>query len=85
MYYKVYVLYSYKHQKTYLGFTSNLRNRLIHHNQKGVKGWSIRYRPWTLVHLELFSTKSEAMSRERYLKSGIGRKFLYQTILPLYL
>jgi len=84
MEHKVYVLYSKTHDRLYIGYTSHLYNRLMHHNQKGVKGWTIKYRPWVLIHLELFYTKSEALSRERSLKSGKGREFLRHQILPLY-
>ena len=72
----VYVLYSYKFGKIYIGFTSNLEERLKSHNDLGVKGWTIKFRPWTLIYQELHATKSEAMKREKQLKSAAGREFV---------
>ena len=63
--YKVYVLYSTKYQKIYIGYTSNLEDRLLSHNTLAKKGWTLKFRPWLLVHTECFDTKPEAMSRER--------------------
>ncbi|WP_325635244.1 GIY-YIG nuclease family protein, partial [Parapedobacter sp.] len=42
----VYVLHSGKHDKIYIGFTSNLEQRLKSHNELGKKGWTIKFRPW---------------------------------------
>ena len=43
--YVVYILYSAKYNKIYIGYTSNLRARLVSHNELGKKGWTIKYRP----------------------------------------
>ena len=80
----VYVLYSPEYQKIYIGFTSNLGARLIHHNEKGIKGWTIKYRPWNLIYKEEFESKSGAMNREKELKSGKGRKFIWTLIKQNY-
>lgn len=45
-----YVLYSKKHEKIYIGYTSNLIGRFKSHNELGTKGYTIRYRPWIVVH-----------------------------------
>jgi putative endonuclease len=68
----VYILHSSKYDKTYVGYTGNLEQRLKHHNELGNKGWTIKYRPWELVYKEEFEEKSEAMKRERWFKSGVG-------------
>jgi putative endonuclease len=44
------------------------------------KGYTTKYRPWILVYSEVFPTKSEAIKRERELKTGKGRA-LIQSIL----
>jgi len=80
MYY-VYVLYSSTHNKIYIGFTSDLETRLKSHNELATKGWTIKFRPWVLVYSEIFSTKPEAMKREKELKSAKGRAFIRTTIL----
>ena len=72
----VYVLYSPKYDKIYIGVTSNIQQRMISHNQLGKKGWTIRYRPWQIVHTELFQNKQQALKREKELKSAKGRAFV---------
>ena len=76
----VYILFSPSHNKIYIGYTSDLESRLLSHNQLALKGYTIRYRPWVLIHTEVFNTKLEAMKRERELKSGGGRKFIWELI-----
>ena len=76
-----YVLYSEKYDKIYIGFTSDLDQRLLSHNQLATKGWTIKFRPWKLIHKEEFETKSEAMKREKQLKSSRGRAFI-RTKIP---
>ena len=80
--YTVYVLYSEKFNKIYVGFTSDLENRLLSHNVLAKKGWTIRYRPWELIHAENFESKKQAMAREKQLKGGQGRKFIWEQIVP---
>jgi len=77
--YVVYVLYSKKNQKRYVGFTSNLIARFYSHNKLSKKGWTKRYRPWEVVYLEFYENKKEAMKRERNLKSGKGRSWMNAT------
>jgi putative endonuclease len=76
----VYVLYSSTHHKTYTGFSSDVDNRLLSHNEKATKGYTIKYRPWAMVHTEEFQTKAEAIKREKQLKTGNGRKFIWNII-----
>jgi len=74
--YTVYVLYSPEYTKSYVGFTSNLEARLRSHNELATKGWTIKYRPWIILHTEVFEHKTDAMRREKWLKSGVGREFI---------
>ena len=54
---------------TYVGYTNNLKNRIILHNSgKGAK--FTRGRKWKLIYKELFKSKSEAISREYYIKKN---------------
>jgi putative endonuclease len=73
----VYVLYSPGSDKIYIGFTSDLASRMDSHNIFSKKGYTVRYRPWILVYKELFSTKSDALKREKELKSAKGRAFIW--------
>ncbi len=72
----IYILYSEKFDKTYIGFTSNLLERFKSHNELGTKGYTIKFRPWTVIHIEFFTEKKQAMKREKFLKSGKGRLFV---------
>ena len=54
---------------TYVGYTNNLKKRINLHNiGKGAK--FTRGRKWTLIYKEKFKSKSEAISREYYIKSN---------------
>jgi putative endonuclease len=72
MYY-VYVLRSKKDNKLYTGQTQDIRKRLLEHNSGKVKSTSHR-RPFILVHLEEFPSRSAARWRERFLKTAWGKK-----------
>jgi putative endonuclease len=76
----VYILYSESFNKNYTGFTSNLIERFKSHNHLGTKGYTLKFRPWMVIYVEFFSSKSEAMKREKYLKTGIGREFIQNLI-----
>ena len=54
---------------TYVGYTNNLKQRIKRHNLgKGAK--FTRGRKWTLIYLEKFKSKKEAISREYYIKKN---------------
>lgn len=78
--FSVYVLYSERFNKIYIGYTSDLDSRLKSHNQLSTKGFTVKYRPWKVIYTEIFSSKSEALKRERQLKSAKGREFIYSII-----
>ena len=72
--YYVYVIGSYKKSKltTYVGYAKNLKERINLHNRgKGAK--FTRGRKWKMFYKEKYLTKSEAISREYYIKKN--RKF----------
>ncbi len=77
----VYILHSEKHDKIYVGYTTNLDERFKSHNELGTRGWTIKYRPWKIIHTEVFHTKKEAMAREKQLKSGQGRQWIRHTFV----
>ena len=77
----VYILFSRKFNKIYIGCTSNLIQRFYSHSELGTKGWTIRYRPWEVVHVEIFEDKKQAMAREKFLKSGQGREYIRREVL----
>ena len=76
----VYVLYSLKHNKIYIGFTSDLEARLLSHNTLSKKGYTVKFRPWELLHKEIFETKKEATDREKQLKGAAGRRWIWNLV-----
>ncbi|MBO6794229.1 MAG: GIY-YIG nuclease family protein [Balneolaceae bacterium] len=82
--FKVYALYSPGYHKIYIGFSSDLESRMRSHNELGTKGWTIKYRPWEIVFTESFASKSEAMKRERELKTAKGREYVWEQVTLKY-
>ena len=71
----VYVLRSESDSGFYIGFSTNLRARLRQHQDSESFATSHRG-PWKLVYYEAYLNQEDALGRERYLKSGSGRRFL---------
>lgn len=61
--------------KTYIGFTQNLKQRLSYHNA-GKSVYTKECRPWVLIGFLGFDQETKALRFERYLKSNAGRIFL---------
>ena len=71
MNYFVYILKSDNFERYYTGQTSNLQNRLKEHNSRKV--FSTKpFSPWKIIHSETFTTRTEAIKREHFLKSPPG-------------
>ena len=64
-----YILYSNKFNKIYIGYSSSLIQRFYSHNSLATKGYTLRYRPWNVIYVEFFTSKSDAMKHEKFLKS----------------
>jgi putative endonuclease len=71
----VYVLWSEKLQKRYIGSCEDVPRRLDEHN-RGKERFTKGGIPWIVVYQEQCVNRSEARKRELYLKSGIGRQWL---------
>ncbi len=74
MYY-IYVIKSIQHDFYYKSHCENLEKRLSEHN----KGSTISikpYLPFEIVYFEIFNTREEAITREKYFKTAAGRRFL---------
>lgn len=71
----VYVIKSLKDNTRYKGHCQNLNVRLKQHNQGKVRSTKGRL-PWRLEYWVTFDTREEAIAREKYLKSGVGREWL---------
>ena len=75
----VYILRSWKDRKLYIGFTTNLRNRLSQHARGEVRSTSLR-KPFNLIRYEYFINKDDALAREKFLKSGYGHQQLTEIL-----
>ena len=73
--YYCYVLVSKKNGKFYTGATSNLEMRLKEHN-KGIVRSTKHMVPLELLYFEACLNKSDAFQREKYLKSGMGKRYI---------
>jgi len=75
MYYFVYILQSINNpDKYYVGYTTNIKERLIKHNEGGVAS-TTTYKPWKIKNAISFVEKEKALAFEKYLKSHSGRAF----------
>ncbi len=69
----VYVLKSQSSGTLYIGQTCDLERRLSEH-QNGLASYTRNRGPWELQFTEQYSTRSEAVIREKFLKTGKERE-----------
>jgi len=70
-----YLIQSKKDTRWYTGVTNDLRKRLSKHNSGKVLSTKNR-KPFDLIYYEACHDESDAIAREKYLKSGMGKKYL---------
>ncbi|MBI3290604.1 GIY-YIG nuclease family protein [Candidatus Microgenomates bacterium] len=80
----VYVLKSLKDEKTYIGCTKDLENRIKEHNEGEVKSTKGRI-PFVLWYTEEYMDKYEAFKREHHFKTAWGRRQLRKILSNLVL
>ena len=71
----VYILQSARDENLYSGYTNDLRRRFHEHTTGKVASTRGR-RPLKLIYFEAYLLKSDAKGRERFLKSGSGKRYL---------
>lgn len=85
MYY-VYIIFSKSLNKKYIGYTNDLKNRLLDHNS-GYSKFTSQGIPWRLIYYEVFNNQIDVLNEEKFLKSGKGRDrlnfLLINTIIKL--
>ncbi len=74
MYY-VYVIQSKKDKQFYTGFTRDLENLIREHNEGRVSSTKERG-PFELIYYEACLNEQDGLAREKYLKSGMGKRYL---------
>ncbi len=81
--YVLYIIQSVSNGHFYIGQTSDLEKRLKQHNEHKCSGSSSTKRlkgPWELVYQEFYESRSEAMKREKEIKSWKSRKAIISLI-----
>lgn len=73
--YFVYLLYSFRDRKFYVGYTKNLKKRVSKHLLGEVMATRFRL-PLQLIYYEAYIDKKDAKGREKFLKGGSGHKYL---------
>ena len=77
----VYAIYNKHANKIYIGQTENVDHRLKEHNEHKYNGYTSRFQGlWELIYKESVATRSEALKREKQLKSFRGREFIKKHI-----
>jgi len=71
----VYILYSSKRDRYYVGFTSEIENRVARHNSGSTTSTKSGI-PWVLVYSEEFDSKTDAIKREKGIKKMKSRKYI---------
>ena len=71
----VYILYSKKADKFYVGETENVQERIKSH-LAGISRYTSIADDWVLVHSEEFPTRLEAIKREKQIKRMKSRKYI---------
>jgi putative endonuclease len=71
----VYILWSERLGKYYVGSTGNLENRVKRHN-KGEEKFTSKGVPWQLIWSECYRTRSEAVQMENKIKKRGIQRFL---------
>ena len=75
MFYYTYVLQSKRDGKWYTGSTNDLRKRFKEHNENKITSTKGRG-PFTIIYYEACLNEQDGRAREKYLKSGIGKRYL---------
>jgi putative endonuclease len=71
----VYLLHSANDNGFYIGFSTDLKRRLSEH-KRGASLATKSRGPWKLIYYEAHTDREDAEGREKFLKSGAGRRFL---------
>ncbi len=79
MKYFLYILKSKSADKFYVGISQNPNRRLEYHNSFE-KGFTSRYRPWEIVFIHEFNSKTDASKMEKKIKSWKSSKMIQRVI-----
>ena len=75
MSYSVYIIFSARLDRYYVGYTEDIEVRLQQHNQ-GISDYTSVAQDWVLLYSEKFDTRQCAKSREMEIKRKKSRKYI---------
>lgn len=75
MSFTVYIIYSKKLDKYYVGYIENIEIRLAQHNS-GISDYTSKATDWETKYVESFDTRQDAMKREKEIKNKKSRKYI---------
>ena len=78
--YSVYILFSLKLNKYYVGYTSDLETRMTKHLSSH-KGYTGQIADWKVVYREQYGSKADAIRREKEIKGWKSRKMIEKLIV----
>ncbi|MBU1885672.1 GIY-YIG nuclease family protein [Patescibacteria group bacterium] len=77
--YFIYILQSQIDQSYYIGYSQDPKKRLLAHNN-GLTKYTKRKKPWVLKYIESYSSKRDALKREKQLKNWKSSKAIAKLI-----
>lgn len=80
MQYYIYVIRSIKDKRFYTGCTTDLRKRFQEHDENKFKSWTKGRGPFEMLYYEMCKNKEDAYQREKYLKTGMGKRYIKNRI-----
>ena len=72
--FSVYLLKSIKNGKSYIGYTEKSPKERLEEHNNGSNNWTSENGPFILKYYETFICKEDALRREKFYKSGQGKK-----------
>jgi putative endonuclease len=77
----VYILYSEKHDKYYIGQTADLQTRFLFHNELAQNSFTSRYRPWVIACAITVDNAGIATRMERYIKKRKSKSYIQKLVV----
>ena len=74
-----YILKSEKSDRLYTGSTNDLRKRFKEHNS-GRSAHTAKRGPYKLIYYEACNNEDDARTREKYLKTGMGKRYIHNRL-----
>ena len=81
----VYLLENQTDKSWYIGFTTNIKRRVEEHLSKAGGLYTRKKNALQLIYFEAYIHKLDAVGREKYLKSGAGRRFIKEQLAHYFL